>query len=418
MEEKIKTYTYLDFERYHAGTMPANEMHAIEKAALEDPFLSDALEGSVNAPDFKSDIAELKARIDQKEKNKIIVILSSAAQNRWWRIAALFIIIAGAGFLIYRLNFIDGDHLVVNNRMKNSAPKMENPAPFIIDSAAANNDLASQLPAKPRPASKEKTDVLKSKIKNEEDDFLPKVQDQPIPNISSTVETKESVAEKSIPERDESRTDEPAPEKMYLLKGNVTDESGAPVPFATIIDMINHKLATSADANGYFELQSPDSITLALATATGFDGKNFLLQKESTTLTVMKRNENELSTVVITSALGIKKRPQIKAQARKKSKSTNAPRTRLETSNKPFPYNANFDKYVKEMIASIPDSGFNEISGEVVLAFDVDAFGAPENIQVVKSSCTACEKLARALLAGGPGWNAMENESGTVAIQF
>ena len=38
-------YTAADFERYHSGKMSAGEMHALEKAAMEDPFLADALEG-------------------------------------------------------------------------------------------------------------------------------------------------------------------------------------------------------------------------------------------------------------------------------------------------------------------------------------------------------------------------------------
>ena len=38
-------YTSEDFKRYYSGTMTAAERHALEKAALDDPFLADALEG-------------------------------------------------------------------------------------------------------------------------------------------------------------------------------------------------------------------------------------------------------------------------------------------------------------------------------------------------------------------------------------
>ncbi len=66
MEEKNKIYKATDFARYHSGTMPADEMHAIEKAALEDPFLADALEGYPNTINFESDILDLKARLKEK----------------------------------------------------------------------------------------------------------------------------------------------------------------------------------------------------------------------------------------------------------------------------------------------------------------------------------------------------------------
>jgi hypothetical protein len=92
-----KLYTADDFKRYHAGTMPAAEMHELEKAALEDPFLADALEGYLNTPSFENDIKELKERLNKK-RNKKIFSISSLAQSGWWRIAALFIIIAGAGY--------------------------------------------------------------------------------------------------------------------------------------------------------------------------------------------------------------------------------------------------------------------------------------------------------------------------------
>ena len=40
-----KIYSAADIERYYNGLMSASERHALEKAALEDPFLSDAFEG-------------------------------------------------------------------------------------------------------------------------------------------------------------------------------------------------------------------------------------------------------------------------------------------------------------------------------------------------------------------------------------
>ena len=38
-------YTFEDIQRYLQGKMSAAEMHDIEKSALQDPFLADAIEG-------------------------------------------------------------------------------------------------------------------------------------------------------------------------------------------------------------------------------------------------------------------------------------------------------------------------------------------------------------------------------------
>ena len=123
MKEKNKTYTAADFARYHAGTMPAGEMHALEKAALEDPFLEDALEGYVHAPAVESDIEELQARLAEKRKKKNVFFISSFAQNKWWRIAALFIIIAGAGYFFYRVNYVNKENSLAKNEIKTSTEK-------------------------------------------------------------------------------------------------------------------------------------------------------------------------------------------------------------------------------------------------------------------------------------------------------
>lgn len=43
--QKHITYSYADIERYLQGKMNATEMHEMEKAALTDAFLADAIEG-------------------------------------------------------------------------------------------------------------------------------------------------------------------------------------------------------------------------------------------------------------------------------------------------------------------------------------------------------------------------------------
>ena len=51
-----------DIERYRKGELTPSEMHALEKKALSDPFLADALEGAseINAEAFASDVHDLQ----------------------------------------------------------------------------------------------------------------------------------------------------------------------------------------------------------------------------------------------------------------------------------------------------------------------------------------------------------------------
>src|SRR5206468_2144264 len=94
-------YTYKDIQRYHAGEMSAEEMHQLEKAALNDPFLADALEGYKNATRAEGDLDTLKIRIKEKaNKNTRIAWISK--NNNWLKVAAalLFIAVGGWFFLI------------------------------------------------------------------------------------------------------------------------------------------------------------------------------------------------------------------------------------------------------------------------------------------------------------------------------
>ena len=67
-------FTAEDIRKYHEGKLSPAQMHAMERASLEDPFLADALEGyALEEVKVPADIDELKARLqeDWKIKTKI-----------------------------------------------------------------------------------------------------------------------------------------------------------------------------------------------------------------------------------------------------------------------------------------------------------------------------------------------------------
>ncbi|MEO6220461.1 MAG: carboxypeptidase-like regulatory domain-containing protein, partial [Ginsengibacter sp.] len=206
------------------------------------------------------------------------------------------------------------------------------------------------------------------------------------------------------------------PEKYYPLKGKVTDKEGVPVPYATITES-GTKNAATADANGYFSIQSPDSITLAEASATGFDSKKFILQKKPDSTMELKMDETEESAVVISRNIN-KSTPLNKTDISKKLEGKVSGIGRSETANQPFPKNEKFEQYLKEIMAPIFDSNNKRIMGEVVLSFAISNDGRPGNIKVMKSSCTPCEKLAIRLLENGPGWQYENDKPGIVVIKF
>lgn len=89
--------------------------------ALEDPFLADAIEGyeknDKNAGDYKTDLEELRSRLqsrpDTKEASRVIPFF----KRTWWNIAAMVLVIAGAVSLIYYLSITEhkADELVITS---------------------------------------------------------------------------------------------------------------------------------------------------------------------------------------------------------------------------------------------------------------------------------------------------------------
>lgn len=133
-DNHIKNFTALDIEKYHKGQLSPKERHALEKAALDDPFLADALEGyAVAGVNVNADIAELKKRLAQKtEQAKVIPIQSQGGSSfPWLRAAVMVILIAGAGVLAYQFLFKGNkDQAVASNTVseKNKASETAKPS--------------------------------------------------------------------------------------------------------------------------------------------------------------------------------------------------------------------------------------------------------------------------------------------------
>ena len=88
-----KKYTAKDIRLYLEGKLSPSQMHELEKAALEDPFLADALEGMELYNDqkkFSADTNDLNARLNERIKKKGALL---SIHNLWWKIASVLVII-------------------------------------------------------------------------------------------------------------------------------------------------------------------------------------------------------------------------------------------------------------------------------------------------------------------------------------
>src|SRR5258705_3892870 len=120
IDKNIKNFTAADIEKYHKGLLSAQERHDLERAALDDPFLADALEGyAFVGNNMQADLAELRSRLAEKMEDAKVIALPGQKKKAipWLRIAALVIVIAGIGFL--------ADQFVFNNKKPRGIAKLE-----------------------------------------------------------------------------------------------------------------------------------------------------------------------------------------------------------------------------------------------------------------------------------------------------
>lgn len=124
-----RTYDANDFARYYSGKMLPKEMHELEKAALEDPMLEDALEGYQYA---KYPIEETKAL-----QSKILEKISEKKLGfPFWKIAAAVILFLGAAFWFVESNLKEEPQLA------GRGPVQEEQAP----AAVFHNDTTADVP--------------------------------------------------------------------------------------------------------------------------------------------------------------------------------------------------------------------------------------------------------------------------------
>jgi hypothetical protein len=152
--KKNNNYTAADIQKYWKGTLSAAEMHAMEKAAMDDPFLADALEGYKNIDLADAGLDSLKEKLDKRVGAVVPILNLKRKRFTWVRAAAAIIIIIGIGLLVQQLVFND------RNRNSMAILEKENKRP---ESVVKNDQLKPDSINKKEVSAKSDSLVYKQK---------------------------------------------------------------------------------------------------------------------------------------------------------------------------------------------------------------------------------------------------------------
>lgn len=462
-KDNIPSFTAADIERYHRGLLNAAEMHRMEKAALEDPFLADALEGyETSGIQAQADLTDLQqrlaARIQESGDEKVIPISRAGSRNvPWMRAAAAVILIAGAGWLTYRFGFDTNNDK--HNVVQNIPAKTDNTATQTPDSVSngfdTNNSTVSKnyTPAADKPA-------VKTPANNPgtEQPLSPATKDDQASAVNQPATTQKELAANDSRAKQEqaasvlaktsvnaeevnntqaakARAVAAAPQKKLneerkdfdynaanannqtrnqqafiprnVYRGRVMDANNNPLPFANVTN-VQDGIGTYADAKGNFVLTSPDSTMNVKVRSVGFETNQLPLQRNGiANRVVLEEDHSQVQTMVLNN----------------RQLNTNRSRSSTIVFEEPEPLDGweNYDAYLANNIQE-PEASTQlkraASGGEVSVSFEVNEYGEPVNFKIEKSLCTVCDKEAIRLIKEGPRWKRKAGKRVTVSVPF
>ena len=430
-EKKYRNYTSGDIEKYHRGLLSSKEMNELEKAALDDPFLADALEGygstSVNAG---ADLSELEKKLEERIKGAKVIRMAAASRNsfKWWKAAVAIVIIGGLGFFTYKFSTDRNNSVAKLEDIKSIEPA----AKPIIDSnkliVPETTSVSSSIkPLKTvRTASKEKKSDSSISVATDINSFAASsMRPETLTDSYYKTKNKDSIKlnenstgysdafDKNAKFKKESRAvaglaatpqkEMPGEQrKINFFQGRVVDANNNPLPFANITNTRDN-VGTYADARGNFTLISPDSVLDVQVRSVGFTNNLTRLRNNISINQVTLQDDKTIPDRIIS----YQKQDTIRS------------RTANMKFEEPEPADGwtNYSAYLANNI-KMPDDLKKKPSnnGQVQLSFEVNQNGEPVDIKIEKSLCRKCDEEAIRLIREGPKWKKKNKKAKRVTV--
>ena len=426
----IKNYSAEDIRRYWNNQMSPAEMHALEKAAMDDPFLADALEGySKLKEEPTEDIALLQKRLAARSHGAAVIPMK---RNYWWRVAALILLIGGLGTLAFLFTQDEARQLAVQNKNEVSTNTGENivVAPKSADTASQQvpfpqGSLSSRETPPNKPSlnrekegaiandgiaevSSDDTTSAPGVYKNADDVY--RKSEVRAPSAASGAPLSKSISDsisgRQFPER-ETAARSVSPQGNYLnyFSGKVVDPQNRSIPFATV-RITNANQVAAADQYGYFQFKSRDSIAEISISSYGYNDRNVVMNSTQQALSITLNPLNEkgkLKEVKVTSS-------GKKADARIGDAELNGYIMDAEPLIGWDKYNLYLDSNKK-----IPTNE-PRINGDVVVSFKVNQKGELSSFEIEKSMSKAYNNEAIRLIKQGPAWRVIKGKKPKVKV--
>ena len=447
-------YTLEHIEAYYNGTMTSIERNAIEKAALKDAFLADAIEGYANSnfSTAKQRLTSIAQQIQGKEQQtaKVVTISQSTNNKQWLRIAAAIILMVGVGTTIWLVNnqkaVVETPFAYVPEEVKASpstttppavitqpddsstkvpeavaSTKTEKAKPTIpntgLESAGTggsaalasdatkdevaliNNATADQIARaeaeKKQAAIKENTERTRTKEATAK--LAPA---QPAPSVASSSAENKKVAEDAAIVRNNYNNG------SNTFRGKVLNTNGEALASTTFnLRSNNNNIIARTDKEGNFAVQLPDTNAVVAVETLGYNQQQTNLSANRSNNIVLERgNEASLSETVVIGYGNAKKKNNQTAVQKAIAEEL------LNKGSEPVGGWQSFNQYLQQKLSILKseeqdiaeDDSFNSLKIE----FKVNTDGTPMNVHVEGSKNEKFTQKAIEIIKQGPKWKA------------
>lgn len=453
-ENKNTIYTAQDIEKYFSGKLTGQQMYQMEKDALDDPFLSEAMEGygTMNDKEWEKQLALARRQMAEAGTGAKVVAMHRSA-GRWWKAAAAVLLIGSGTALTFFLSN-------KNNTEEKAGPqiaKVENNPSVITPSvkddtipslAEENNKVATTTSAANEKTSTGNTIVAQTNTQERPDDILAdkpgrmKVADsakQQGPDRSARTAGKSSVvisapavttaADKNVAMAETvMMKDSKEVAKAFETDGEVLKRQSAgnasrkerssnlffnaqvvaadnsPLPFSNV-SVKSGNFDTYADVKGNFRLFSTDSLITVEVKSIGYQPRTYSLRSNQVmNKIILLENEQAVKDRMGEVSLNSKIR---RASVLSDSAINVEPKDGWD----------NYNTYVANNLDITDEMLKNEFHGEVELSFDVKENGTISNVRVNKSLGPAYDEAAKRLIMQGPQWKVKKGKKSSASVK-
>lgn len=429
----MRDYSH-DIDRYLRGEMTPQERHALEKEALADPFLADALEGAVHAHgSFAGDVKALNEALLHKKGRRFFI-------NFPMSIAASIALLIVATVVIWQMTTPDDKQLTYEKQVPAEQPaiatdSLAEPEVTATTSPATGPDTpvtepqqATMSRSSGKPVERTATGIasssqpvttnaytLKDSVdaiakadepladKAEEKEIVIPVQVQPALDKAVAQEsTRQALAEES---KRKARTKEL--QSMQSVKGEVlsntarrirgvvtSSEDGQPLPGVNVL-VKGTTTGTVTNAHGEYDIIVTDNNAVLAVNFIGLQSQEVTVGDRSEINVTMAQDVTQLSEVVVTGYGGSSDRDDYTPS--------------IELAH-PEPGYREFRKYLETNQRYPEAAKASKTEGRVTIEFSVEPDGSLSNFTVIRGIGSGCDEELIRLIKEGPRWIATRRD--------